>query len=42
VEPPPMLMLDGAQETPVDVDRLFTVIVFEVVGPLPLWLESPP
>ena len=27
-------------ETPVEVVRLFTVIVFEVVGPLPAWTES--
>jgi hypothetical protein len=41
VDAPPMLMLDGAQETLVDVDRLFTVIVFDVPMLL-LWVESPP
>src|SRR5437867_1673103 len=36
-----MLIDAGAQDTAVVVLSLFTVIVFEAVGPLPLWFASP-
>src|SRR2546426_8525381 len=41
VEVPPTRILFGLQTTPVEVLSLFTVIMFEAVGPLPLWFASP-
>ncbi len=42
VEVPPIAIDTGVHETAVEVLSLFTVIVFEAVGPLPLWFASPP
>src|SRR5256712_10127562 len=36
------MLIGVVHETAVEVLSLFTVIMFEAVGPLPLWFASPP